>query len=65
VVGELWETLLEERMPSALLQSRFRTLYPHVVGACVEAVQLVCKAAGGRAVYITVSSNAVCAMSWR
>jgi hypothetical protein len=51
VVGELWEALVEEREPSARLQSRFRTLYPHVLGVCVDAVQLVCKAAGGKAVY--------------
>jgi indole-3-acetate monooxygenase len=51
VVGELWETLIEKRELSARLQSRFRTLYPHVLGACVDAVQLVCKAAGGKAVY--------------
>jgi hypothetical protein len=54
VVGELWETLVEEREPSVRLQSRFRTLYPHVLGACVDAVQLVCKAAGGKAVYNVV-----------
>jgi alkylation response protein AidB-like acyl-CoA dehydrogenase len=62
VVGELWGTLLADEKPSARLQSRFRTLYAHVVGSCVEAVQLVCKAAGGKAVY-TASSNAVCAIS--
>jgi hypothetical protein len=29
----------------------FTTLYPHAVGACVEVVQLIYKAAGGTAVY--------------
>jgi hypothetical protein len=51
VIEELWETLIEGQRPTPLLQSRFRTLYPHAVGACVEAVQLVYKAAGGAAVY--------------
>jgi alkylation response protein AidB-like acyl-CoA dehydrogenase len=51
VIGELWATLTEGRRPTPLLQSRFRTLYPHAVGTCAEAVQLVYKAAGGAAVY--------------
>jgi alkylation response protein AidB-like acyl-CoA dehydrogenase len=51
VIGELWETLIEGQRPPPPLQSRCRTLYPHAVGACVEAVQLVYRAAGGVAVY--------------
>jgi alkylation response protein AidB-like acyl-CoA dehydrogenase len=51
VIGELWETLIEGRRPTPLLEARFGTLYPHAAGACLEAVQLVYKAAGGAAVY--------------
>ncbi len=51
IIGELWETLVEARQPSPALLSHFEILYSHVGGTCVEAVQLVCKAAGGAAVY--------------
>jgi alkylation response protein AidB-like acyl-CoA dehydrogenase len=51
VVGDLWSTLVDERKPSPLQQARFITAYAHVVGECVEAVQLVYKASGGTAVY--------------
>lgn len=53
VIGDLWETLVEERKPSPIQQARFITAYNHVVGQCVEAVQLVFKASGGTAVYQT------------
>lgn len=53
VIGDLWATLVDEQKPSALQQARFITAYTHVVGQCVEAVQLVYKASGGTAVYQT------------
>jgi indole-3-acetate monooxygenase len=51
VMGELWATLLDGRQPSDRQLALFTTAYPHVVGACVDVVQLVYKAAGGGAVY--------------
>ncbi len=51
VIGDLWETLVEERRLSAAQQARFMTTYTHVVGTCVEAVHHVYKASGGTAVY--------------
>jgi alkylation response protein AidB-like acyl-CoA dehydrogenase len=50
VVGDLWAGLLDGRQPTHR-QLLFTTLYPHSVGLCVEAVQLIYKAAGGGAVY--------------
>jgi indole-3-acetate monooxygenase len=52
-VTRLWATLEEGSKPSATQQARFITAYTHVVGQCVEAVQLVYKASGGTAVYQT------------
>jgi alkylation response protein AidB-like acyl-CoA dehydrogenase len=51
VMGDLWATLLAGRQPSARQVALFTTAYPHVVGVCVDVVQLVYKAAGGAAVY--------------
>ena len=51
VTGSLWATLLDGRQPSDRQVALLTTAYPHIVGACVEAVQLVYKAAGGGAVY--------------
>jgi len=51
VMGDLWATLNEGRQPSERQLALFTTAYPHVVGACVDVVQLVYKAAGGAAVY--------------
>ena len=51
IIGDLWATLLEGRQPSDRQLALFTSAYPYVVGACVEAVQLVYKAAGGTAVY--------------
>jgi alkylation response protein AidB-like acyl-CoA dehydrogenase len=51
VMRDLWATLLEGRQPSERQLALFTTTYPHVVGACVDVVQLVYKAAGGTAVY--------------
>lgn len=51
VIGELWETLVAGEQPSPAQQARFITVYAHVVGTCVETVQLIYKASGGNAVY--------------
>jgi alkylation response protein AidB-like acyl-CoA dehydrogenase len=51
VVGDLWASLVDGRQPSDRQMALFTTLYPHAVGACVEVVQLIYKAAGGAAVY--------------
>jgi alkylation response protein AidB-like acyl-CoA dehydrogenase len=51
VMGDLWATLLDGRQPSERQLALFTTAYPHVVGVCVDVVQLVYKAAGGGAVY--------------
>jgi alkylation response protein AidB-like acyl-CoA dehydrogenase len=51
VMGGLWATLLDGRQPSDRQRALFTTAYPHIVGVCVDVVQLVCKAAGGAAVY--------------
>jgi indole-3-acetate monooxygenase len=51
VMGDLWATLSDGRRPSERQLALFTTAYSHVVGTCVEVVQLVYKAAGGAAVY--------------
>jgi indole-3-acetate monooxygenase len=51
VMGDLWATLLDGRLPSNRQLALFTTAYPHIVGVCVDVVQLVYKAAGGTAVY--------------
>jgi alkylation response protein AidB-like acyl-CoA dehydrogenase len=51
VMGDLWVTLLAGRQPSERQLALFTTAYPHIVGVCVDVVQLVYKAAGGAAVY--------------
>jgi alkylation response protein AidB-like acyl-CoA dehydrogenase len=51
VMGDLWVTLLAGRQPSERQLALFTTAYGHVVGVCVDVVQLVYKAAGGTAVY--------------
>ena len=50
-MGDLWATLVNGERPSERRLALFTTAYPHVVGVCVEVVQLVYKAAGGGAVY--------------
>jgi hypothetical protein len=51
VMGDLWDTLVKGNELSPTQVARFTTLHTHIVGACVEVVQLVYKAAGGTAVY--------------
>jgi alkylation response protein AidB-like acyl-CoA dehydrogenase len=51
VMGDLWATLLAGGAPSPRQQALFTTAFTHIVGVCVEVVELVYKAAGGSAVY--------------
>jgi indole-3-acetate monooxygenase len=51
VMGDLWTTLISGREPTPTQVARFTTTHAYVVGACVDVVQLVFKAAGGMAVY--------------
>jgi len=51
VMGDFWDTLVSGREPTPTQVARFTTTHTYVVGACVDVVQLVFKAAGGTAVY--------------
>jgi len=51
LMGDLWATLLDGRQPSERQVALFTSAYTHVVGVCVDVVQLVYKAVGGTAVY--------------
>ncbi len=51
VIGDLWTTLVKGREPTAAQVALFTTTHTHVMGVCLDVVQLVCKAAGGTAVY--------------
>ncbi len=51
VMGDFWDTLVGGGEPTATQIARFTTMHTYVVGACVDVVQLVFKAAGGTAVY--------------
>jgi alkylation response protein AidB-like acyl-CoA dehydrogenase len=51
VIGDLWTTLVNGDTPTPAQVARFTTAPTHIVGACADVVQLVCKAAGGTAVY--------------
>jgi alkylation response protein AidB-like acyl-CoA dehydrogenase len=51
VMGDLWATLLDGRQLSDRQLALFTSAFPHIVGACLDAVQLVYKAVGGTAVY--------------
>jgi indole-3-acetate monooxygenase len=51
VMGDLWATLLDGGQPSDGQIALFTSAYTHIVGVCVDVVQLVYKAAGGSAVY--------------
>ncbi len=50
-MGELWATLVAGDPPSELQLARFTTAHAHVIGVCVEVVQLAYKTAGGTAAY--------------
>ena len=51
IMGDLWTTLTDGRQPSERQLALFTSAYTHIVGVCVEVVQLVYKAAEGGAVY--------------
>jgi alkylation response protein AidB-like acyl-CoA dehydrogenase len=51
VIGDLWMTLADGKEPTSTQVARFTVAPTHVIGTCVDVVQLVCKAAGGTAVY--------------
>jgi alkylation response protein AidB-like acyl-CoA dehydrogenase len=51
VMGDLWATLVKGGGPSETQLARFTTAHAHVIGVCVEVVQLVYKAVGGAGVY--------------
>jgi alkylation response protein AidB-like acyl-CoA dehydrogenase len=51
IMGSLWDGLLAGNPPPPKLLALFFTAHAHIVGTCVEIVQLVYKAAGGSAVY--------------
>jgi alkylation response protein AidB-like acyl-CoA dehydrogenase len=50
-MGALWETLVAGKPPSEVQLARFTTAHAHIIGVCVDVVQLAYKAAGGTAVY--------------
>lgn len=54
VVGDLWTTLVNGGEPTPAQIAHVMTAPVHVIGVCVDVVQLVCKTAGGTAVYQTV-----------
>jgi alkylation response protein AidB-like acyl-CoA dehydrogenase len=51
VMQDLWDTLVDNKEPSPIQVAHFTTAHAYVVGACVDIVQLLFKAAGGTAVY--------------
>jgi alkylation response protein AidB-like acyl-CoA dehydrogenase len=51
VMGDLWTTLVKGGEPTPTQVARFLVAPTHVMGTCVDVVQLACKAAGGTAVY--------------
>jgi indole-3-acetate monooxygenase len=50
-MGTLWETLVAGKPPSDVQLARFTTAHAHIIGVCVDVVQLAFKAAGATAVY--------------
>jgi alkylation response protein AidB-like acyl-CoA dehydrogenase len=53
VIDDLWTTLSNGGEPTTQQIAWFTTAATHVMGVCADVVQLVCKAAGGTAVYQT------------
>jgi alkylation response protein AidB-like acyl-CoA dehydrogenase len=51
VIGDFWDTLVNNEQPTPAQIAHFTTTQTHVVGSCVEVVQLIFKAVGGTAVY--------------
>jgi len=50
-MGDLWQSIVDGNEPTPAQMARFQTAPTHVIGACVDVVQLVYKAAGGTAAY--------------
>jgi indole-3-acetate monooxygenase len=50
-MGDLWSTLLGGGQISEVQLARFTTAHTHVIGVCVDVVQLAYKTAGGTAAY--------------
>ena len=50
-MGDLWQGVLDGSEPTPAQIARFTSAPSHIIGVCVDVVQLVCKAAGGSAVY--------------
>lgn len=50
-MADLWATLVDGGHPSGVQIARFTTAHTHIIGVCVEVVQLVYKTAGGTAAY--------------
>jgi indole-3-acetate monooxygenase len=48
---DVWAALTRGAQAGAAQQARLASVVNHVMGICVEVVQLVCKVAGGSAVY--------------
>jgi alkylation response protein AidB-like acyl-CoA dehydrogenase len=51
IIGDLWATLVKGGEPTRAQIALFTTIHTHVMAVCVDVVQLVCKTAGGTAVY--------------
>jgi hypothetical protein len=51
IIADLWATLLDGGQLSARPLALFISAYTHMVGVCVDVVQLVYKVAGGSTVY--------------
>jgi alkylation response protein AidB-like acyl-CoA dehydrogenase len=51
VIGDFWTTLVDGRKPTPSQTAHFRVVHADVIGTCVNVVQLMCKTAGGSAVY--------------
>jgi indole-3-acetate monooxygenase len=51
VIGDLWASLVKGNEPTPVQIAHFTTTRTYVMGVCVDVVQLVCKAAGGTAIY--------------
>jgi alkylation response protein AidB-like acyl-CoA dehydrogenase len=50
-MGDLWQSLVDGREPTPVQIARFTAASNHIIGVCADVVQLVCRAAGGTAVY--------------
>ena len=50
-MGDLWQSLLDGNQLTPVQIARFTAASTHIIGVCADVVQLVCRAAGGTAVY--------------